>query len=61
MQIKKSEHGKDFMKIKFESDDDLLLNKPLKFPTMTPVVRSAFEDEGKFSPQVYLDECLYEI
>ena len=61
MQIKKSELGKDFMKIKFESDDDLLLNKPLKFPTMTPVVRSAFEDEGKFSPQVYLDECLYEI
>ena len=61
MEIKKSEHGKGFMKIKFESDDDLPLNKPLKFPTMTLVVRSAFEDEGKFSPQVYLDECLYEI
>ena len=23
-------------------------------------VRFGFEDEGKFYPQVYLDECLYE-
>ena len=49
------------MKIKFDSDDDLPLNKQLKFPTMAIVVRSVFEDEGKFYPQVYLDECLYEL
>ena len=49
------------MKIKFDSNDDLPLNKQLKFPTMTIVVRSIFEDEGKFYPQVLLDECLYEI
>ena len=49
------------MKIKFDSDDDLPLNKKVKFPTMTVVVRSVFEDEGKFYPQVYLDECLYEL
>ena len=41
---KKSEYGKDFMKIKFDSDDDLALNKQLKFLTMTIVVRSVFID-----------------
>ena len=49
------------MKIKFDSDDNLPLNKQLKFPTMTIVARSVFEDEGKFYPQVYLDEYLYEL
>ena len=28
---------------------------------LTIIVRSAFEDEGKFFPQAYLDECLYEL
>ena len=58
---KTDEHGKDFMRIKFASDDDLLLNKQPKFPRMTIVVRSVFEDEDKFYPQVYSDECLYEL
>ena len=49
------------MRIKFDSDDDLSLNKPLKFPTMTIIVRSFLEDNGKFYPQIYLDECLYEL
>ena len=49
------------MKIKFDLDDNLLLNKQLTFPTITIVVRSVFEDEGKFFPQNYWDKCLYEI
>ena len=49
------------MKIKFDSDDDLSSNKQLKFPTITIAVRSAFEGEAKFYPQIYLDECLYEL
>ena len=49
------------MKIKFYTDDDLPLNKPLKFPTMTIVVRSVFEEDDKYYLQVYLDECLYEL
>ena len=48
-------------KIKFNSDDDLLLNKPLNLHMLTIIVRSVFEDEGRFYPQVYLDECLYEL
>ena len=54
-------YGKDFMRIKFDSDDDLSLNKPLKFLTMTMVVRSVFEEDGKFYPQIFWDECLYEL
>ena len=46
------------MKISFDSDDDLQLNKLLKFPTITTVVRSVFEEDGKCYPQVYLDVCL---
>ena len=49
------------MKIKFDTDGDLPLNKQIKFPTMTIVVRSGFEDESKYYPQVYMDECLYEL
>ena len=41
------------MKIKFDLDDNFLLNKQLKFPTIAIVVRSVFEDEGNFFPQNY--------
>ena len=40
------------MKIKFNSDDDLSLNKPLNRHMLTIIVRSVFEDKGKFYPQV---------
>ena len=42
---KSSEYGKDFMKMKFDSDDDLPLSKQLTFPTMTIVARSDFENK----------------
>ena len=40
---KENDYGKDYMKIKFNSDDDLPLNKPLKFHMMTMIIRSVFE------------------
>ena len=49
------------MKIKFNSDDDLSLNKPLKFHNMTIIIRSVFEDGGKLYPQVFLNDALYEL
>ena len=58
---KTGEYGKDFMKMKFDSDNDLLLNKQLKFPTIAIFVRSVFEEDGKYYPQVYLYEFLYEL
>ena len=54
------DYEKDYLKIKFNSDDDLPLNKPLKFHNMTITIRSVFED-GKLYPQVYLDDALYEL
>ena len=47
------------MKIKFNSDDQLLLNKMIEIPTMTIVVRAVFHENNKYYPQVFLDECLY--
>ena len=60
MMIKKVEYSKDLMKIKFGSDDNLPSNKQLKFPTMTIIIRSVFEDDDKMYPQIYLDNCLHE-
>ena len=52
---------KDFTKIEFDTDDYLPLNKPLNLHMLTIIVRSVFEDEGKFYLQVYLDGCLYKL
>ena len=49
------------MKIKFNSDDDLPLNKPLKFHLITITIRSIFEEDGELYPQVFLDDNLYEL
>ena len=49
------------MKIKFDSDDSLSLNKALKLHNITITVRSVFEEDGKYYPQDFLYECLYEL
>ena len=56
---KSGEYEKDSMKIKFNSDDKLPLNKQLKFPSVTIVIRSVFEDDGKYYPQIFLDCMKY--
>ena len=55
------DYEKDYIKIKFNSDDNLPLNKPLKFHNMTITIRSVFEEDGKLYPQVFLDDTLYEL
>ena len=55
------DYEKDYMKIKFNSDDDLPLNKQLKFHNMTITIRSVFEEDGKLYSQVFLDDTLYEL
>ena len=57
----KSEYEKDYLKIKFTSDDDLPFKKLLKFHNMTITIRSGFEKDGKLYPQVFLDDALYEL
>ena len=48
------EYRKGYMKIKFNSDDNLPLNKILKLHNLTIVVRSVFQKDGKYYPQVFL-------
>ena len=55
------DYEKDYLKIKFNSDDDLPLNKLLKFCLMTITIRHVFEEDGKFYLQVFLDDTLYEL
>ena len=55
------EYEKDLMKIKFISDDNLPLNKMLKLRMLTVIVRSVFEENSKYYPQVFWEECLYEV
>ena len=57
---KKGEYEKGFTKIRFQSDDNLPLNKILKLHILTVIVRSVFEEDGNYL-QVVLDECLYEV
>ena len=58
---KKVEYCKDFKKIKFESDDDLPMNKPVKLYLLTIIIRSVFSEDGKFYPQLLLDDALYDV
>ena len=57
---KPGECEKDFMKIKFNSDDNLPLNKILKLHNLAIVARSVFQEDNKYDQQIFLDECLYE-
>ena len=49
------------MKTKFNSDENLLLNKTLKLYNITIFISSAFEEESKHYPQVLLDKFLLEL
>ena len=55
------EYTKDYTKIKFNSDDNLPLNKPLKFYQMTITIRCVFSEDNKLYPQVFLDGTLYSL
>ena len=57
---KENDYGKDYMKIKFNSDDELPLNKLLKLHAMTIIIRSVLEG-GKLYPQIFLNDTLYEL
>ena len=58
---KENDYRKDYMKIKFNSNDDLPLKKLLKFHAMAIIIRSVFEEDGKLYPQIFLDDSLYEL
>ena len=52
------------MKIKFDSDDVLRLNKTIEISTMTIVVRAIFPKNIKYYPKFFYQnssKCLYKI
>ena len=49
----------NYMKIKFNTDNNIPPNKIIYFPTITIIIRSVTQKGGKYYPQLFLDECLY--
>ena len=58
---KKIEYGKDYMKIRFKSNDDLPLNKAIRLRLLTIIIRCVISEDGKFYPQLFLVDTLYEL
>ena len=55
------DYDEEYLKIKFDSDDELPLNKTVEIPIMAIVVRAVFLENNKYYPQVFLDKCLCKI
>ena len=47
------------MKIKFENDDILPADKVVNIHMATIVVRISFAQDGKYFPQLFLDDGIY--
>ena len=58
---KKIECGKELKKIRFESNDDLPMNKFIKLRLLTIIIRCVFSEGSKFYQQLFLDDALYEL
>ena len=54
-------YEKQYARIGVNTNDDVPLDKKLKFPLLTIIIRCVFQNGNKLQPQVYLDECLYEL
>ena len=54
-------YDNNYMKIKFKTDDNIPLNKIIYFPTITIIIRSVTKKDAKYYPQLFLDDCLYEV
>ena len=53
------ECDKDYMKIKFESNNILPVNKDVNIHIATIVIRAIFAKDGRYYPQLFLDDGLY--
>ena len=54
-------YEKHYAKPGVNTDDNIPLNKKLRFPLLTIIIRCIFQNGNKLQPQVYLDKCLYEL
>ena len=58
---KKLNMGKILKKIRFGSNDNLPLNKPIKLRLLTIIIRYVFSEDREFYPQLFLDNALYKL
>ena len=58
---KSDDYDEKYINTKFDSDDELPLNKMIEIPVIIIVVRAIFYENNKYYPQVFLDECLYKL
>ena len=54
-------YEKNYARIGINTDDVLPLNKQLKFSTLAIIIRCVLRKGEKLYPQIYLDECMYEL
>ena len=55
-----SNYSGHYKVIRFDSDDILPLNKTVKIKSLAMVIRSVIESDGRYYPQFFLEDCLYD-
>ena len=53
------EYDNDYMKIKFQSNKIFPANKNVNIHIATIIIRAIFAKDGKYYPQLFLDDGLY--
>ena len=59
--VKSWNYDEKYIKIKFNLDDQLPLNKMIEITSMTIVVRAVFHENNRYYPQFFWDGCLYKL
>ena len=59
--IQPIKYDDNYMKVKFNTYDNIPLSKVIYPPTITITIGSVTKKDDKYYPQVFLDECLYQI
>ena len=57
---KVTKYGKDFMNVRFKTNDDLPLNKIINIPVCVVILSGIFKEDSEYHPQVLLHDCFYE-
>ena len=52
---------KNYARVGINTDDNLPLNKQLKFLALAIIIRCVLQNGEKLYPKVYLNKCLYEL
>ena len=55
------QYDKDYVKIKFESNDNSPTDNIVNMHLVTIIITSVFAQNGKFFPQLFLDHAIYEL